>query len=68
MVHACRGAEESGLAFTAAAQGQLRDCAALVRMAAAPAGATEEIEVFLNERYIPSRGWSSGHLVRCALT
>eukprot|EP01043_Picozoa_sp_COSAG02_P046576 COSAG02_NODE_4371_length_5442_cov_3.279057_3_plen_109_part_00 len=32
-------------------------------MAKAPQGAKMPIEVYLNERYIPLRGWSSGHLL-----
>lgn len=32
-------------------------------MAKAPQGTQVPVEVFLNERYIPLRGWSSGHLL-----
>jgi hypothetical protein len=32
-------------------------------MAKQPQGATVEVEVYLNERWVPLRGWSSGHLL-----
>ena len=40
-----------------------RDAPTINTMAKAPQGTTVPVEVFLNERYIPIRGWSSGHLL-----
>jgi len=40
-----------------------RDPTTIATMAKAPQGTTVPIEVYLNERYIPIRGWSSGHLL-----
>ena len=43
--------------------GHLRDTPLLSRMARAPQGTKVQIEVCLNERWVPTRGYSSGHLM-----
>ena len=40
----------------------LRDQPLIRRMATQSEGDVVEVEIFLNERWIPTRGWSSGHL------
>ncbi len=43
--------------------GHLRDEPLLTRMADAPQNTTVTVEVFLNERWVPTRGYSSDHLM-----
>eukprot|EP01052_Picozoa_sp_SAG31_P027742 SAG31_NODE_2621_length_5362_cov_5.185256_5_plen_488_part_00 len=61
----CRGNLDAAVALSSgdAFSNYLRDVPALLRMSQAPKGAVEVVEVFLNERYVTSRGYSSGHLL-----
>ena len=43
--------------------GLYREPTTVSNMAKAPQGTKVPVEVYLNERYIPLRGWSSGHLL-----